>query len=268
MAENEKIILWGKAKKLKIDNYRTMSVAALKAAIAKAEGGTSTAAASPAKRKPVATAKRKPATSPAKRKPAASKPARKATTTAAKKRTTAASAKSAPAAKAKRPTAGAAKKKVTKPAVKKTTTRKTATAKAATNGNRIPIIDSEIDWSVESRVGNGKDNRGKIMGHLRRFKGNVEKVYAKLEDQAQAMYPKTADNRKRSKAAAQDLLRWHISRIKFDFVKDTQQGRFATNGSRKRSTATTAVKKATTGPARKPARKPVASAKKRKTARK
>jgi hypothetical protein len=82
---------------------------------------------------------------------------------------------------------------------------------------------------------------------LRRHKGDVAKVYNKLADKAKSMYPKTDDGRARSKAAAQQLLRWHISRIKFDFVKATGQHESSqnrANGSKKSSTTATKAKPA------------------------
>lgn len=257
---NDVIKLRAEAKVLGIDGYRKMSPAELADAIKRAKGTkggktaakpaeTSTNGAS-AKRKPAAKTARKTATKTAD-KPKAS-PRKSASKTMARKT----SVKSAPATSAKktgtakRPASGAGKTKIT---------ARATTPKAKTNGavGRMAIDNASIDWTVESSVGNDpKSNRGVIMKYLRQFKGNVEKVYGKLADKAQEMYPKTAEGRKRGKADAQALLRWHISRVKFDFVKDTNQHESVSrsNGSKATSASKSAGKsKAKPKATRKPA---------------
>jgi hypothetical protein len=251
---NEQILLRAKARKLGIDGYRKMSLDELKRAIKSAEGKTGKSSKTAAK--------------------TASTNGRKtATKTTGKK--SAGRAKSAPAksaktgAKAKRRATGAKSSSTRKASVPN---RKPTASKSMQNGSvlRADIDNSSVDWTADWNGGK-TGNRGEIMKLLRKHKGNVEKVFDKLADKAKTMYPKTNDGRARSKADAQTLLRWHISRIKYDFVKATDQHESADNpnyrkaakgnqrGGRavKSAKSTGGRKSAASGKsARKPARKP------------
>lgn len=149
----------------------------------------------------------------------------------------------------------------TKPAkvTKSGKSSKSSTAKVKGEAGRALIDNSSIDWTLDSSVGNDpKSNRGVIMKALRKAKGNVAKVFGNLKDEAQTMYPKTTDGKKRSKADAQALLRWHISRVKYDYVKDTDQHESITRSSKP---ASAAKKPAKSKAASKATRKPAAAKK-------
>ena len=231
---NESIQLRAKAKKLGIDGYKAMSQDELRAAIKRAEGKSGSSGKTAAKKSSTNGTARKSASG---RKSAAAKvttPKKSAPkkSSAPKSSTRKPTAKKAPAAPAKRPSSGGA--------------------------GRVGIDNASIDWTAESNVGKSGGNREVIMKSLRKFKGNVDKVFAALSDNAQKMYPKTEDGKKRTKAEAQTLLRWHISRVKFDFVKDTGQHQGATrakaSSAPKSGGKSSGGKKA--GAARKPAQKP------------
>lgn len=242
----ETLELRAQAKRLDIPGYRQLSVEELKTAIRKAEGGgTKSAKRATTTDNGKATAKATP-TKGAAKKTATKGTAKTAKTTERKS----APAKSSQKGTAKRRAAGSGTKvtaTVTKPTPKAKAQAKSA-PKAQANGQagRVAIVNSDIDWKAESNVGASGGNRETIMKALRRFKGNVTKVFEHLEDQAQVMYPKTVENRKRSKADAQSLLRWHISRVKFDFVKDTGQheGVVRANGAAKAAPKPKATRKA------------------------
>lgn len=240
---NESIALRAKAKNLGIEGYKGMSQDELRTAIksASAKAAPKSAGSNGGGRKtaPAKTAGKKTApakSAPKKSAPKVTKPAAKkspAKSPAAKRTAKSAPAKSASAGNAKRPTSGGA-------------------------AGRIAIDNSNIDWTAESNVGQSGGNRQVIMKALRSKKGVVQKVYDLLADKAQSMYGKTQDGKRRSKGEAQTLLRWHISRVKFDFVKDTGQhnGVVRSNGGGGKSTPKSSGKSA---PARKPAaRKPAA----------
>jgi hypothetical protein len=245
---NESIQLRAKAKSLGIEGYKAMSQDDLRTAIKKAEkpGSGKTAGS-----KNGATSGRKSAATSKVTKTAGKKSAGKKSSAGTSRKTApkSAPAKSAKSGTAKRPAAQG--RKVTK---------------AAPAGvGRVAIDNTSIDWTAESRIGQSGGNRQVIMKALRSKKGNVEKVYALLADKAQSMYAKTEDGRKRTKADAQTLLRWHISRVKFDFVKDTGQHNGATRSGgtskattgRKNAPAKSAGKKAPAkkSSAKKPAKK-------------
>jgi hypothetical protein len=229
---NETIQLRAKAKTLGIDGYRKMSTDELRQAISTAERGNGGGKSAPAKSSNGNGRKSAPAKSAAKKSAPAkssgkSAPAKKSAaskSTASKGTAKSAPAKSAKSGTAKRPTAGGAK---------------VTTPKSSSGAGRVSIDKANVDWKAETRIGQSGGNRETIMKAVRKFNGNVEKVYNALADKAQAMYPKTQDGRKRSKADAQTLLRWHISRVIFDFVKDTGQHNGATrsNGSAAKSAA-------------------------------
>lgn len=269
----ESIQLRAQAKTLGIEGYRKMSIAELTAAIKSAKGTATN---------PVKTAGSKNGA-------AADKPVKGSARKTAKKTV----------AKVK----AAVKKTAAKPAPKKSTVRKSSvkttpatskkksgTAKRSASGagkvkagqpGRVLIDNSEIDWTAESRVGQSPGNRQTILKLLRKHKGNVAKVKAVLNDKAQSMYGKTDDGKRRTKGAAIALLSWHISRIKFDFVKDTGQHNGVVRAKTAKKTTvgrkTAAAKKTTAkrAPAKKaatrkavvkraPAKKKTAAARKRK----
>ncbi len=232
---NESIQLRAKAKKLGIEGYKAMSQDELRAAIKRAEGksgsGGKTAASKSGKN---GTGRKSAGAKTASGRKSAAKVTKPAAKKSSAKKSSASTAKKAPAKSntAKRPSSGGA--------------------------GRVGIDNASIDWTAESNVGKSGGNREVIMKSLRKFKGNVDKVFAALSDNAQKMYPKTEDGKKRTKAEAQTLLRWHISRVKFDFVKDTGQHQGAT-----RSKASSAPKSGgkssggkKAGATRKPAQKP------------
>lgn len=241
---NETIQLRAKAKTLGIDGYRAMSTEELKKAIKSAEKGTaSSKVEQPSTNGASATgSKRKGAAKKGTARKTADKSSSKKKTPA-KTTTRKSSAKSAPAAPAKRSASGAGKKK--------SSTAKTTTAAKSGQPGRVQIVNAEIDWSAPSKIGQSGGNRQTIMKLLRSKKGNVAKVFDALADNAQSMYGKTDDGKRRTKGDAQALLRWHISRIKFDFVKDTGQHEGVTRSQSGRKTSTGSKSKAKTATAQK-----------------
>lgn len=205
MAPTDKIKLMARAKKLNIANYRTLTIAELEEAIQKAQGGSGKTAQKSASENG---------------KSAGRKTAQKTASKTAGEKSKPANAKSAPAksagrAPAKRQTTGG------KSSSRKVTTARPA-ARATDGVGRMEIDNSRIDWDAE--WGGGKTgNRKLIMDALRRAKGDTGKVWNKLVDKAHSMYPKTQDGKRRSKADAEKLLGWHVSRVKFDFVTQTGQ---------------------------------------------
>ena len=244
--------LRAEAKTLGIEGYRKMSTSELQAAI---KGKTSKAApaATPNGDKPKG---RKSAVKAA-TKTATAKPASRKSASASKSAAKSAPAKSAKSGTAKRPTAGGARKQAQAKPAARTKGRDSQrdnrpSTKAQANGapGRMAIDNAAIDWTAASNVGNSGGNREVIMKLLRKHRGNVEKVFAALAEKAQEMYGKNSDGRRRTKDSARSLLRWHISRVKFDFVKDTGQHEGVT-----RSNGTQAQKPSS---ARKSAAKPKA----------
>lgn len=222
---SELIQLRAKAKKAGIpaSDFKGLGIADLKNLIA----GSSKSA--PAKGAPAKGAARKPA--PAKgapaRKPAAKAPVRKPAVVkpAAKK----APAKSTVRKPATRSTAAKGTAKRPSSAVRKPATKAAARKAAANTAGRNLIDNSAIDWTADWSGGQS-GNRQTIIKAVRRFKGNTEKVFNHLADQAQSMFPKNEiTNAKRTKTEAQAQLRWMISRVKLDFVKATGQHESSTN---------------------------------------
>jgi len=183
-----------------------------------------------------------PAPTPAKRKPG--RPA-KATTT-----------RKATPAKRGRPA-----KATPKPVAKKTAIR----TPASTNGDAGRIELGDVDFSVtdgwNARPGSAPD---RIIGALRRFKGNRAKVFDFLSgDVWEFVGRKLRDGSRRSQASADDMLRYRISRTAWDFAIKTGQHEKSTNraeygtGTRK-PTKAKPTRKATRTPARsqKPAQRP------------
>jgi hypothetical protein len=208
------IKLRAKAKTLGIDGYKGMSVSELQEAIKKSEGKSG---------KSGATAAKKSSTNGTKsgRKTAVKTAVKKATAKVTKKsgRKTA-SAKSQPAT-AKRATTGAKRSSNVKPATR-------SRQKVGDAGRNI-IDNSQIDWTAESGVG-ASEPRKTIMKWLRKFHGDVQKVYDKLEDDVATLYKSNKrTGEKYTQAKRKELLRWHISRVKFDFVMDTEQHDKSTN---------------------------------------
>lgn len=219
---NEKILLKAEANRLGIPEYRKMGLDELKTAIAKAKTGTKgkgkvtadETATNGDKGKAAATTvvKGKPTITP-------SPPKGKTTTTPAKgkstSRKTTAKKPSAAPGKAKR-VAAPKRKTTTKAKGKKTTTAKAPrTAKALPA--RVDIDRTQIDWRVESNVGNRGGKREEVMAELRKRKGNYDKVFDALIHRAKAFYPG------KTKHEAELMLRWLINRVAFDYVKSTDQ---------------------------------------------
>lgn len=261
-----KIQKFAKAKRLGIDGYRSMSEADLDAAIAKAEKGSAPAA---AKGKTPVAAKGKVSSSAAKGKTASTtaakgKTAARKTTAPATKSTAQKSTPRASAAKGKASRQSPAKATTTKAPAKKTTpARKSAANTSArviplakrarpktvkTQGTRNTIDMSSIDWQAETTVGrSGK--RSDVLKALKKFKGNYNKVFEALKDQAKVYY------KGKTKAEAEHMLRWLIARVAYDFVMNTGQhnpgsrraygtagtGKATTNGSASKTTATKRV---------------------------
>jgi hypothetical protein len=140
-----------------------------------------------------------------------------------------------------------------------TSTRKSApsngdnTRARAFGGNGHEIDVSKIDFSVE--WGGGKDgNRKIIFDALRRHKGNRVKVFDKLVEKAREMYPRGPKG-KRSKADAEKLLRWMISRVLLDYGLATGQhmSEKRNKAKAKKSSAASAKKTGSNTSKRKPA---------------
>jgi hypothetical protein len=233
---NDKIKLLAEANKLKIPNYRKMSEADLRTAIATAQGTGSTPA--KGKGKPAASSngsapakgKGKPAT-PAKGKVSATPAKGKGKTASAPAKYTA--QKSTPAkgkaaqGTAKRPSTPAKGKAATSGKGKTTpATPKASAAKPSTRGKakvaegRADIDRKTINWKAESNVGKtGK--RAEVMAALRKRNGNYDKVFDDLKDKAIKWYPNALNSYPQSpnaKHAAQRMLRWLIGRVAYDFA--------------------------------------------------
>jgi hypothetical protein len=215
---SEMIALRRQAQKANVAGYKSMSVEELRSALASGKTATVTKDGAKSKRKSAAVVK-----------------------TATKRKTS--SAKSAPAAKstkkgeAKRPTTKrkstpkAEKPKRGRPPgsrnkAKATATRKPAARKNGEGGTRNLIDTSAIDWSAEWS-GGSTGIRQIIFKALKKRKGNRKKVFEDLQDQAVKMWPKDGQGRKRSKASAEAMLKWNISRVAFDFVMATGQHKIA-----------------------------------------
>jgi hypothetical protein len=242
MALTDVLKLRTKAKLLGVPGYKRMSADELRKAIGSANGSSTKTAAKTAVSKSVG------------RKTAGRKTA---------------SAKSAPAAKtAKRQTTGAKRgpgrprKAVAAPvkrgrpakAAPKAPARRGRPAKTATNGasknyhgGRNLIDDSAIDWTAEWNV---SGIRGEIFKALKKAKGDTDKTYDALESRATEFWKKNRAGDRILKDRALAILRWNISRVKFDFVMATKQHKvskkFGTLG--------------TTAPKPKTARKPTRTA--------
>jgi hypothetical protein len=222
---SESVQLRAQANRLGIEGYKTLSIAELRDAIQRAQTGGSTGR------------KRKSAAASAdgqgsKRKSAAA-------VRTARKRKPASTRKSAPAVQsrkrgeAKRPTTA---RQTRKPASQTRTQTQTQTRRgrapkpvlqpkgsANVRGNRRHVIQVDsIDFTLE--WGGAKTgNRALIFAALKKFKGNRNKAFDSLKSQARAMY-----GRRRTKADAERLLRWHLSRVLLDYATATGQHKQST----------------------------------------
>jgi len=200
MALNDILKLRAQAKAKGVSGYKTMSADELKKALGSSNGsGTKTAA-----------------------KTAVSRATAKGTKTAVKSagRKTA-SVKSAPAKTAKRQTTGARKSAPAKSAPR--STAKTAKANGVSkdyHGGRNLISNSDVDWTKEWNVGG---IRGEIFKALKKFKGDTNKVYDALAPRATEFWKKNRAGERILKDRALEILRWNISRVKFDYVIATKQ---------------------------------------------
>jgi hypothetical protein len=225
----------------KLEGYRRLPIDELKQIIANIETGT--------KAKPAATAKNgaSVATSSARKSaPAKSTVQKTVTKTAAKgtaKRPTAAAASKGKAS----PVKGSGKKLAAMPTKGKTTAKpakavqsrakeREATAKIsktkAVRTRRKPqpgaarIDRSAVDWNAETGLGKRGGKRADVLRALRKRKGNYDKVFDDLQDQAIKWYPNalnTYPEAKSKRHAAEKMLRWLIGRVAFDFVMGTGQ---------------------------------------------
>lgn len=143
-----------------------------------------------------ATVKKKAATKPTAKKSAAKPSAKKAP----------AAKKSAPAGKAKRPS-------------------------KSENGVGRHSIGS-IDWTVESEDWNPRAGGPveRLFKALKKAKGNVDKAYEALSGDMYDFVGKTKRNgERRSKGEAQAMLRYRLSRTKFEYARRTGQHESATD---------------------------------------
>lgn len=199
-----------KARELGIEGYRTMSPAALKDAIARAQGK----ATAPAKGKSPAKGK---ATNGSKGKGKA-KAAVKRTVAKGKAVVTKGKGKTAPAAKSKSQKSSPAKGKATA-AKGKASRAKTAKAPKTTTRRKAAPARADIDrksvnWKVESNIGkSGK--RKQVMDALIKYKGDYDKCFADLKRYGSKWYPGHEN--------PQAMVRWLINRVAFDFVMATEQ---------------------------------------------
>jgi hypothetical protein len=148
------------------------------------------------------------------RKPAAKKaaPARKAATPA--KRTPARK----PAAKRSAPAKA--------PATRKTAKRPATNGNGDAGRNMIVSLDYTNTDGWNPRAGSAVE---RIFRSLKKYKGNVDKVFdALLPEINDFVGTKMQDGTKRSKASKESMLRYRISRTKFDFAIKTGQHEIAT----------------------------------------
>lgn len=216
---SEVIKLKARANELGVSGWKTMTVAELKTAIGAAEGMSALKPAKSSARKSTVTkaSGRKTASSSTGRKSAAKpKPAAK------------------PAAKRTATGSGSRSKAPVKSASRKVAAGKTPPVanvkptRGAYRPGRNTIDNSQIDWQAEW-AGGKTGNRAIVLKSLRKFKGNKDKVFNALQPNAQAMFPKDDNGKKRSKASAEALLRWTIGRVAFDFTTGTGQHKVSTN---------------------------------------
>jgi hypothetical protein len=89
--------------------------------------------------------------------------------------------------------------------------------KAGQVTGRAAIDNSAVDWSAPWGGGQ-RGKRAVILAALRKFKGNKDKVFAHLEDQADELFPDGGHLGNSAK-----MLRWNIGRVAFDFANETGQ---------------------------------------------
>ena len=158
------------------------------------------------------------------------KPARKATPV---KKASAPVKKAAPARKT-----AATKAPVRKPAAKKSAPAKAPVAKATkrpatkptSNGdagrNMIESLDYTITDNWNPRAGSAVEV---IFKALKKYRGNVDKVFdALVPNISDFVGAKKQDGTKRTKQDRENMLRYRISRTKFDFAIKTEQHQIAT----------------------------------------
>jgi hypothetical protein len=212
-----------KAKQLGIEGYKAMSASELQDAI-KNHGKSEKAA-------------------PAKKKGAAKKSAAPAKSVSKKSSAKKTAKKSAPAKAEK------VAKKRGRPAGSKNVKKAVKVTKPKADGpsGRNLIDDKSIDWKAEWSGGQ-RGNRQTILKAVRKFRGNVDKCFELLKPDAQQLFKTSpTTGKKYTKAEAEALLRWNISRVKFDFVTGTGQHEASTN----RKNTVSKAKKAASKPAAK-----------------
>lgn len=223
---NEKIALKAEAATLGIDGYRTMGLDELRVAIEDAKvtkplKGKATNGASPARKPPVkGKVSRTPAKGKGKTAPAAKSKGRK---TVARKRTAVRGKASRVDSPARRIRATTGRKTVGRKTVarKARGVKSTAVAEASTRKRgqsyRAGIDRTVIDWSLESNVGATPGKRQDVMKALRKHKGNYDKVFDALVDNARTYY------KGKTKHDAELMLRWLINRVAYDYVLKSGQ---------------------------------------------
>jgi hypothetical protein len=124
-----------------------------------------------------------------------------------------------------------------KPAAKKPVpakapaTRKTAKRPATNNGdagrNMIDTLDYSVTDGWNPRAGSAVE---RIFRSLKKYRGNVDKVFdALLPEINDFVGSKMQDGTKRTKVSKEQMLRYRISRTKFDFAIKTGQHEIAEN---------------------------------------
>lgn len=262
MAISEKMRLKAKAAELGIEGFRAMSQDELAAAVKRADTGKGAvekvekgavakngdANGHAGKGKAEAVVKGTAKGAVQKGKAEVSRASDKGKTTRVKASTSLPARKSTSQKSSRKPATAA------KGVAKRATTGRTAKLSPARPSRRqssraANLIDnSKVDWTRESTVGApGSGKRHDVMKALRKRKGDKDKVFADLQENAVKWYPNALNTYPESptkKHAAQRMLRWLIGRVAYDFVKKTGQHR---DGNRK-WTGQTTTKKTTARP--------------------
>jgi hypothetical protein len=152
-----------------------------------------------------------------KKKGAVKKAVKKATGKVAKKKTT------------EKPNRKNSARKASAPAKSKGATKAKRQSNSNGNGGRNTLdgVDFSLTEGWNPRDGSAPD---RIIKALKRFKGNRAKAFDHLKgDVWDFVAKKTASGEKRSKADAEEKLRWRISRTAWDFAMRTGQHEASSN---------------------------------------
>ena len=144
-----------------------------------------------------------------------------------------------------------------KPAAK-STQGKAKRSTADTNGDSGRHMLEDVDYTAtdgwNAREGSAPDL---IVKALRKFRGNREKVFDSLLPKITPLFvgPRMKDGTKRTKASAETMLRYRISRTAWDFAmktgqheKSTNRAEYGTQGTYKKPGASRTAAKRTTAP--------------------